>query len=48
MFYNKTVEETLEAIKTNGVSGLTSEEAASRLEKNGYNQLEGKKEKINN
>ena len=42
-YWNRTGEETLSALGS-GNEGLTSEEAASRLEKNGKNKLaEGKK-----
>ena len=42
MFYNKTEVETLDELKTTS-TGLTSEEAAKRLEQYGKNQLPKKK-----
>jgi len=44
-FYCKTVEQSLRDLNTNEQSGLTSEEAAKRLEQNGHNKLHSAKKK---
>lgn len=46
MYHKKSIEETLEQLKSSA-EGLDAQEAKSRLEKNGYNELaEGKKKSI--
>ena len=46
MYHKKSIEETLEQLKSSP-EGLDAQEAKSRLEKNGYNELaEGKKKSI--
>ncbi|MDR2083414.1 MAG: calcium-translocating P-type ATPase, PMCA-type [Bacteroidales bacterium] len=44
-FYNQSIEETEQFLKTNIEAGLNSEEVKERLEKNGYNEFEKKKHK---
>ena len=44
-WYQMSVEQAFEALES-GTAGLTSSEAQSRLEKNGYNELDYKKPSV--
>ncbi len=43
MQYNREIKEVIEDLKSNEISGLTSEEAQARLERDGFNELKEKK-----
>ena len=45
MWYSKNSDEIIKELSSNEVNGLSSNEAKSRLEKNGLNKLQGKKKK---
>lgn len=45
MWYSKNSYEIIKELSSNEVNGLSSNEAKSRLEKNGLNKLQGKKKK---
>ena len=45
MWFNKNSEEIVKELQSNIINGLSSEEAKSRLEKDGLNKLRGKKKK---
>lgn len=45
LFYNETAVQAAEHLKTNPATGLSTKEAAERLQESGHNRLEGAKEK---